>query len=94
MNWALVPLPSPPASHEQGGAKACTGSAERAHGNMTVPSPRWSRALDGRTAHGGCKTLKNRSEHVSKVFRLEPTPALCFHRVTHAFNRTLVSVRT
>jgi hypothetical protein len=39
------------------------------------------------------KISKNLSEPLRKVFRLEPTPILCFHRLTANFNRTLVSVR-
>ena len=39
------------------------------------------------------KISKNLSAPPRKVFRLEPTPILCFHRLTINFNRTLVSVR-
>ena len=39
------------------------------------------------------KISKNFSQPLRKVFRLEPTPILCFHRLTTNFNRTLVSVR-
>jgi hypothetical protein len=39
------------------------------------------------------KISKNLSQPLRKVFRLELTPILCFHRLTTNFNRTLVSVR-
>ena len=40
------------------------------------------------------KISKNLSRSLRKVFRLEPTPILCFHRLTINFNRTLVSVKS
>jgi len=40
------------------------------------------------------KIPKNLSAPPRKVFRLEPTPILCFHRLTINFNRTLVSVKS
>jgi len=39
------------------------------------------------------KISKNLYKPLRKVFRLETTPILCFHRLTTNFNRTLVSVR-
>ena len=39
------------------------------------------------------KISKDLSQPLRKVFRLEPIPILCFHRLTANFNRTLVSIK-
>ena len=94
MNRALVAPASLPASYEQLGANTCTGSAELTHSNVTVCIPPRSKVLDENPARSCISASKNHSQHLSKVFRLETTPILCFLRVTGTFNRTLVSVRT
>jgi hypothetical protein len=90
MNWALVPLASPPASYEQLRANISTASADLSRRYATPLTPQESSHLRGAPVP---KTSMNHSQEFLNLSRVEMTAILCFVRLTGVSIRPHVSVR-